>query len=423
MPNLRSEGLYAHKIGNYGISAQTEEANSHLKSEVLPQVISQLNTGKYGFANHVREPKFISQINEVLDQISWAKNLVVVGIGGSDLGGRTIQNALDVGQGKFNVVFTGDTTDPTEFDWLFAKVKLPSSVFNIVSKSGGTMETMAYYAYLKQECQKRFKKNWQKHFVFTTDDDSGALFAEAEREGITTLQIPDDVGGRFSVLTPVGLLPAAAMGADLQAMLSGAAAGIDSLVDAGEASIAFRIAREQYLLYTQGLKISVLMPYSSRLIEFARWQRQLWAESLGKEGKGILPIAAKGPADQHSQLQYYTQGTTFGNFYLLKVVDHQSDRKIEKLELLDNEYLSGKNFAELINTEVEATYESLLNAGRPAAILELDKVDEWQLGFLFMTYMLAVTFLGEFLQINAFDQPGVEDSKHIMYHLLGRAGF
>lgn len=423
MPNLRSEGLYAHKIGSNGISPETEAVYAYLKSDSLPKVIANIQSGQYGFVNHVRHREFTSKINEVLDQVSWAKNLVVVGIGGSDLGGRTIQNALDVGQGDFNVIFTGDTTDPTEFDWLFAKAKLPSTVFNIVSKSGGTMETMAFYLYLKQECQRKFNKNWQKHFVFTTDDDSGALFTEAQRVGIPMLQIPDDIGGRFSVLTPVGLLPAAAMGADVQALLAGAAAAIDAVVAKGDATVAFRIAREQFLLYTQGLKVSVLMPYSSRLVEFARWYRQLWAESLGKDGKGILPIAAKGPADQHSQLQYYTQGTIFGSFYLLKVVDHQSDRKIEQADLVGNEYLGGKSFAELINTEVEATHQSLLNVGRPAAVLELDKVDEWQLGYLFMTYMLAVTFLGEFLEIDTFNQPGVEESKHIMYHLLGRNGY
>jgi len=408
--------MWQTAVGNLGIQVATESAHKSHGAQSLQDVLTKLDQGEYGYAELLQDEEYLASVENTLNQLDWADTLVVVGIGGSDLGGRTIQNALQRQDALMRVLFHGDTTDPNDIDSLLREVELPNTVFNIVSKSGNTMETIAYYLYLKQLYLDR-ESDWRKHFVFTTGN-SGPLWQEAQTHEISVLNIPENVGGRFSVLSAVGMLPAAAMGVDVHDMWRGAAAAIKQTKSLGDKSIAWQLAWEQYLLNQQGVDAVVFMPYSRKLEEFGRWLRQLWAESLGKDGKGILPIQARGPADQHSQLQFYLEGKFLASIQFICIEDHGVSYTIARADVPGFAHLENKEFSELIALEQSTTAESLKQIGRPSAALEIERIDANSLGMLFMTYMLAVTCLGELLEIDAFNQPLVEESKKLMHAKL-----
>ncbi len=408
------------------INNASEKIDS-IDNKVLDAVLAKLESGEYDFVNILSQSEIVKSTAQVAQDIAeWADTLVVVGIGGSDLGGRAIQQALDEFDSRVEVIFVGDTTDPVVLDALVDELDIEKTVFNVVSKSGTTTEIMAYYLYFKELVQSKVNQKWARHFVFTTDKESGLLKQEADKHQVNTLEIQQGVGGRFSVLTPVGLLPAAAMELDLKKLIQGARDVVEEFTQMTYDSISYNLAAYQFAHQQDAnnpLNISVMMPYSTRLNEFARWYRQLWAESLGKDGKGIMPIQAFGPADQHSQLQFYTQGLPLATYIFLKVKDHQSSHIIKNVDIEELKYLEGVDFHDLINIEYEATQTSLTNQERPNLTLELDKVNEYAMGQLFMLFELGVVILAEMLEVNAFDQPGVEESKQEMYKRLGRPGF
>lgn len=392
------------------------------ESEALNTVLQRLAEGEYGFINMLGAQEYSAAAQQVAQDVAdWADTLVVIGIGGSDLGGRAIQHALDDLNSKMEVIFAGDTTDPTALDALLDSVDLSGTAFNIISKSGSTTETIAHYLYLQKLVQQKVGDRWTHHFIFTTENNKGLLSQQADKHNVATLPIPNNVGGRFSVLSPVGLLPAAAMELNLDKIIQGAKDAVEEFAEQAQESISYNIAAYQFAHYLEGLKLSVIMPYSVRLYEFSRWYRQLWAESLGKDGKGIMPVQAFGPADQHSQLQYYNQGEELATYTFLKVKDHQASHRIENVGITEVNYLEGVDFCDLINIECDATQASLTKSNRPNITLEISKVDEYALGQLFLIYEIAVVLLAEMLHVDAFDQPGVEDSKLEMYKRLGKA--
>jgi len=402
-----------------GIRPETQTAVQNAVTVAIDKVEKNLVAAQYGFVEVLKEKSFVEKVDDVFSKIRWTKTLVVVGIGGSDLGGRAIQQALEVDQPPMRVIFHGDSTDPIQIQRLLRQIDFSQTVFNIISKSGETVETISQYVFFKALLKKQ-TSDWQKHFVFTTDEKSGILRDEADKENILTLPIPPSVGGRFSALTPVGLLPAKAMGVEIEKLIEGA---LDFAQDQNARKFAQDFAMHQFELYSQNTKVAVMIPYSVQLEEFARWFRQLWAESLGKDGKGILPIQARGPADQHSQLQFYNQGSFLQSLLFVRVESRSEEVLIRGVDIPAVQYLENHSFNELINTEQEATALSLKKVGRPSATLKIEKIDELSLGQMFMFFELAVVYLGEMLGINAFDQPGVEESKQMLYALLGRVGF
>lgn len=417
--SLNITHLYSDRLHHYGIKPPTIEHTKPKILKAIKTVDQNIADQTYGFIKTLDRSEHYAKTEEVLNQLAWAKNLVVIGIGGSDLGGRAIQQALEIEQPPFRVLFHGDSTDPVALHRLLNQINLTETVFNIVSKSGETIETISQYIIFKELIQKQTPE-WSKHFVFTTDEHKGILRQEANANNILTIPIPDDVGGRFSVLTPVGLLPALAMGVDIHSMLQGAK---DAANNEATRKVAQEIAAAQYQLYTQDIKLAVLTPYSVQLEEFGRWYRQLWAESLGKDGEGILPIQARGPADQHSQYQFYNQGYPNASFWHLQIDNRPVDYKIEGTDVAAGQYLIGHSLHEIINIEQQASALALHKNGRPVATIYLDQLTDYTMGALFMTFELSVVCLAEMLGVNAFDQPGVEESKQFMYALLGREGY
>lgn len=373
-----------------------------------------------GFVKLLKDRSFVEDAEYLLRDISiWAESLIIVGIGGSDLGGRVLQDALAANrEPMLDVHFHGDTPDPVALERLIDEVDLTKTVFCIISKSGTTLETMSQYLFFRElfaDGDEFSERPWREHFMFITDPETGLLRREAEKYDIRTLAVPQDVGGRFSVLSTVGILPAIAMGIDVKKLLDGAQ---EYAADETMLALSREIAATQYAALEAGLDRVVMMPYAVQLEEFGRWFRQLWAESLGKSGTGILPIQARGPADQHSQLQFYMEGSPKQVVFFLSILERKEDTRFGNIALDEFSYLSGKSFLEVLHVETDATEQALIQAGRPVMRLDIDHLDEHSLGALFMCFELAVVYLAELMEVNAFDQPGVELSKKLSKKML-----
>lgn len=365
----------------------------------------------------VKLPKLSPQllaVRKIADSLKGKfKNIAILGIGGSALGITCLRDTM---KGRYHHLkketrlFVLDNLDGIQdFEEV---VNLDETLFVVISKSGTTPETMAQYFYFREKVSR-------EHFVFITDPDKGELRQIGLDESIPMLDIPTNVGGRFSVLSAVGLFPAAMMGLDLDALLKGAEEMSDSFKSLEfELNYPFQLATVQYLLEWQhGIHMTVMMPYATRLSSFADWYGQLLAESIGKEGKGLTPIRALGATDQHSQLQLYNEGPTDKLIMLLEVLN-QKEPRLPKVEVEALNYLSERSFDEILRAELQATEQALTEYQKPNLRIQIDQVDEYNLGSLFMLFECSIAFLGEYYRINAFDQPGVELGKQLTKKIL-----
>ena len=367
------------------------------------------------------------------------ENLLVLGIGGSSLGGRAIVSALAhpfhnllprERRGAMRVFFP-DNSDPATFEALLGTIDLEETCFATITKSGGTAETMAQHLALRERCIARFGDDgYRERCVLVTDPSKGALRAIAGAERLAALSVPSNVGGRFSALSAVGLFPAAAAGADVTALLAGAAAM--------EARCRSGVLRENpALLYAaalhlmdrrKGRRIHVLMPYADGLRDTGDWFVQLWAESLGKRPDvGPTPFRAVGATDQHSSLQLMMEGPHDKVVTFVRVTQPRADVSIVVPDTYrvhpEIAYLHGHTMGELIEAERRATEAALRKSGRPTISIELPRLDARAMGELLMLLELATAYAGGLYGVNAFDQPGVEDGKRYAQGLLGRPGY
>jgi glucose-6-phosphate isomerase len=401
-------------------------------------------SGELGVFDVPRNEGLRAQCRSFADAARGAyRDVVVLGIGGSALGPIALRNALcppfwnqlpDEARGGYPRLHVLDNVDPVTIATVLDRVQLRETLFIVTSKSGGTAETMAQYLVVRE----RLVSGGQPladHLVFVTDPERGALRPIARREGIPTLDVPPNVGGRFSVLSPVGTLPAALIGVDVTALLDGAAnMARRCATDVLAANPAGVFAVLQWLAdATAGKGIHVLMPYADSLRDISAWFVQLWAESLGKERRvegsaehvGPTPVAALGATDQHSQVQLFMEGPRDKTVTFLTVERPIRDIVIPSLhgDVPDLAYLGGHTLHELLNTEHRATAGALAARGRPNMTLTLDRVDAHQVGGLLMFFMIATAYAGELYGVNAFDQPGVELGKRFTYGIMGRPGF
>ena len=366
-------------------------------------------------------------------------DVVVLGIGGSALGPIAVRTALLKPQ--WNALAAGerggeprlhvlDNVDPRTIAALLERLNLERSMFVVTSKSGGTAETMAQYLVIRDRLNQRVT-NARDHIVFVTDPKKGALREIANAEGIPAVDIPANVGGRFSVLTPVGVLPAALVGVDTAQLLAGAAdVAARCRGDALSQNIAGVFASLEFLADTKlGRHIHVLMPYSDPLRDMADWFVQLWAESLGKHrqagdaGVGPTPLGALGATDQHSKVQIFMEGPGDKTVAFIAVDEGGADVTIPKLHANVKElgYLGGHRLGELLSIEQRATAGALARRGRPNMTIHVQRVDAWHVGALFMLLEIATIYAGELYGVNPLDQPGVELGKQFTYAMLGRA--
>lgn len=368
------------------------------------------------------------------------EDVVILGIGGSALGPIAIRTALlapnwnSLSRAERNErprLHVLDNVDPRTIDALLKRLDLSRTLFVVTSKSGGTAETMAQYLVVRGRLDAALGPRAREHLVFITDPKGGALRPLALADGITALDIPPAVGGRYSVLTPVGTLPAALVGVDVAAMLEGAgdmARRCEAeTLDKNPAAL---YATLQHAADQQGRHIHVFMPYSDPLRDMADWFVQLWAESLGKHrqsgdpGFGPTPLAALGATDQHSQVQLFMEGPSDKTITFLTVAAGPNDVAIPALhsDIKELAYLGGHRLGELLDVEQRATAGALARRGRPNMTLRMDAVDAWHLGALFMFLECATIHAAMLYDVDPLNQPGVELGKHFTYAMLGRPG-
>lgn len=371
------------------------------------------------------------------------ENILVLGIGGSALGGIAVTEALlkpywnllpQEKRDNFPRIFFLDNIDPDQILGLLELLDLKKTLVNVITKSGSTAETMSQYMIVKDTMERELGDNYRRNIIATTDQKAGILRQLADQEGYKTFVVPDDVGGRFSVFSAVGLLPFALVGIDIDEIINGVKDMDLALknTDIWE-NVAAQNALIHYLMDTQkGKKLSVMMPYSSRLKYVSDWYVQLWAESLGKETDcngnvvncGPTPLKALGATDQHSQIQLYNEGPNDKVINFIRVEEFDNTIEIPKIfEYTGIGYLGGKTINELINAEADATKVALTDYQRPNVTISLPKVNGYYVAQLLYMLEVQTAIAGELYGINAFDQPGVEQAKNYTYALMGRAGY
>ena len=371
-------------------------------------------------------------------------NVLVLGIGGSALGGLAVTEALlkpywnfltKEQRNDFPRIFFLDNIDPDTMSGLFEMLDFKKTLVNVITKSGSTAEVMAQFMIVKDLLVKAVGEDeYRKHVIATTDKQTGVLRQIAEQEGYKTFVVPDDVGGRFSVFSAVGLLPFALAGIDIDEIMNGIKDMDLALknTDINE-NIAAQNALIQYLMDTKkGKNLSVMMPYSSRLKYISDWYVQLWAESLGKCENlpgdhvhiGPTPIKALGVTDQHSQIQLYNEGPNDKIINFIRVENFDTNLEIPNIfEYTGIGYLGGKTINNLINAEADSTRVSLSDYARPTVTITLPKIDGYHVAQLLYMLEVQTAIAGELYNINTFNQPGVEQAKNYTYALMGRAGY
>lgn len=375
------------------------------------------------------------------------ENLVVLGIGGSALGNIALQAALrpavwnlldsEARSGRPRV-FVLDNVDPQfvhqYLDVCARQGGLERTLFNVISKSGETAETAAQFMVIRDMLKRAFGDRHREHIIAVTDPKAGTMRQICDREGYTTLPVPEGVGGRFSVLSPVGLFSAAMAGIDIDALLDGAASMDERCSQ--EDMLKNPAALLAYLLIelgdAKGKANHVMMPYSNALYLMADWFRQLWAESLGKQTDlagntvyaGYTPIKALGATDQHSQVQLYREGPNDKVFMFLEVERFDTDVRIpEGLGVDALRYLEGKSLANLLNAEKRATEYAMVESQRPNLTIRFPTIDAHHIGQFIYLWEVVTAYAGLMLNIDAYDQPAVETGKLATFGLMGRAGY
>ena len=367
---------------------------------------------------------------------------VVLGIGGSALGPIAVQQALN--HPHYNELsrerrggprlYVEDNIDPERMRALLDIIDPKTTLFNVISKSGGTSETMSQLLIVAKLLHDELGDDISGHLIATTDKEKGHLIKIARKENLRTFVVPDGVGGRFSELCPVGLLAAAVCGINVRELLAGAAYmdGLCAEKDLWK-NPAYMYGALQVLAMENGMNITVMMPYADRLKYMSDWYAQLWAESLGKKfaldgsvvHAGQTPVKALGVTDQHSQVQLYTEGPFDKVITLLAVGKFACETPIPVLyeDVPDVSFLGGHTHAELITAERKATEYALYKSGHLCNTVTLPEINAFTVGELLCFFEIACAYAGALLGINTFDQPGVEEGKNATYALLGKKGY
>ncbi len=444
---LYYKNVLADVIGDeHGITTDQLKGLAEETSPLILQINQQRQNGKTPYRELPYNIQISQQVRELVKELAGrCENLVVFGIGGSALGNIALQTALnpymyniDEDQRSGPCLFVFDNVDPPQLvsflDWLGDR--LDKTIFNVISKSGRTSETAAQFMIIRQILlEKLGPDGLREQVVATTDAKQGTLREIADDSNLRCLEVPDGVGGRFSVLSAVGLFSAAMCGIDIDLLLEGAR-DIDKQVSCEDfyKNPAAINAAINYHFYNQGKRISVMMPYSYALKDLADWYRQLWAESLGKVKDmnsdevnhiGPTPVKALGTTDQHSQVQLYREGPNDKLFTFLQVENFDKDIKIgpapDSVSELD--FLAGKDLSLLLNNEKKATEYALLESERPCLTVLFDKVNAYSVGQFIYLYEVTTSLTGALFGINPYDQPAVELGKEATFALMGKSDY
>lgn len=432
---LQTANMYSARLGDQGVSP---EDLAGLEAE-LKRVHQAVHAGSRGgmqaeFAClnlHALMPEQLSAIDEAALALQRFSDVIIIGIGGSSLGAKAVYHALKAAlAGGLPRLHFVENVDPHDLHTLLARLPALTTAVVCISKSGGTLETVSQFMVVRDWLSDRLgalearRRQW-----VITDPEHGWLRDLARTEQIPSLPVPPRVGGRYSVLSAVGLLPLAAIGVDVRALLQGAADHAARCLDPDPAkNPALELAALYYLLDTKKHKrTAIMMPYVNRLSLFGDWYRQLWAESLGKlrpdrEPAGSLPVTALGTVDQHSQLQMYLESRQDKMFSFLALADWELDLPVPDEQATNGfAYLKGRSLGDIMQAEFEATRAVVTEAGHPNLTLRLPRVDAATLGALIDLYQRTTVYTGLLYGINPLDQPSVEKGKTIAIEKLQKA--
>ncbi|MGA1861563.1 glucose-6-phosphate isomerase [Deferribacter thermophilus] len=435
MENIKVDINYSlKKFLNSGLTESDIENYKSKAQNGLLKLIQLHSNGEVGFPDVVNQN--ISEIKDFAKKTLGKYNdLIVIGIGGSSLGIEAVceallpygYNALSYSErGCFPRIWVLDNVDPFKKKSILRHCKAEDTLVCVISKSGSTVETIFNFVYVYNWLKENLRKNLNEHLIFITDPEKGFLKKFGNENKIKMFDIPKNIGGRFSVFTPVGLLPFALLGIEIDRLLAGAKNFIDEGINK------CLLLSAIYMYFIENSKnINVVMPYTSRLGKFVEWFCQLWAESLGKAANnkgetvnfGTTPLKSIGSVDQHSLLQLFKEGPNDKHFTFIEVLNHQFDNKC--VDVFDDSlsYFKNVSLGQLINYELHSTELVLRKAGRPSIKIIMDLIDEYNIGYLMMMYMYIVSIIGLANDINPFDQPGVEEGKKYTNALLGRKEF
>ena len=344
------------------------------------------------------------------------ESIAIIGIGGSSLGAKAIYEFIKPTKNLKRKLYFFESTDPLNITTLLSKINLEHTHFLVISKSGTTVETFSIYKYIYS------LQNSPKSYTFITDPNS-PLEKYAQDIGATVLHLPDNVGGRFSVLSTVGLVPLALSGVDIQSLLNGASTIKKSFFGAGHMKDTLLKKSVFYARHHEQYRINCIFAYSETLKYFCEWYVQLWGESLGKRQRhsafnvGLTPIGLIGPKDQHSFLQLLIDGTRNKSVTFIKIEDFQDDIIIPDISLKHLESLNNLNnlpFSKLINMQCDSVIEALIEEDIPLDSITISNVNEENIGALIYYYEILTSLVGELIDVNTYDQPGVEAGKIIL---------
>lgn len=429
----------------HGITEQDLQALESLSVKHVKELKEERAGGHLPFLDLPYDKAVVADILETVASYKGRfKNLVVVGIGGSALGNIAIHTALnhpfhnvldEKRRNNFPRIFVLDNVDPERFSGLMAILKPEETLYNFITKSGTTVETISQFLIITRQLRDKLGNNYKEHVVTTTDAEKGTLRSITTREGFKSFAIPSGVGGRYSVLTPVGLFSAAMSGVNITDLLEGASS-MDKACQSSDMwkNPALMSSALYFLNYAKKNKnILIMMPYSSQLSGAADWFCQLWAESLGKRislnqkvvNTGSTPVRAVGVVDQHSQLQLYMEGPydKVITFWAVKQFKDTITVPDEGAVNSDAGYLKGHSLNNIMSAEFEGTRLALTEQKRPNCTLQLDDISAFSLGQLFYFYELQTAYAGKLFNVNTFDQPGVEAGKINALAMLGKSDF
>ncbi len=415
------DDVFSTSIGGNGLSRRAFERELDQAVPALREVRRRHKDGSLPLLRLPAARDDLDALKPHAERLRGFSHVVILGTGGSSLGGQTLAALSDIGFGPAPGaprLWFMDNVDPATFAELLTRLDLAKTAFVPISKSGGTAETLTQLFVVLEALEAKLgKARIADHLLAITEPKDNPLRKIAQRVGCTILDHDPGVGGRFSVLSLVGLLPAMVAGLDAAAIREGAAGVLDpalAAANATDSAPAVGAALSIALWRERGIGTTVLMPYVDRLAYFGLWYRQLWAESLGKKGKGTTPIRAMGTVDQHSQLQLYLDGPADKLFTVLIRDTAGEGSKVRAAALGGDKslaYLADHSLGDLLLAEANATAATLAKNGRPTRVMRIARLDERVMGALLMHYMLETIIGADLLRIDAFDQPAVEEGK------------